>query len=100
MFGTVRMCVLGLFECVGVFECVCVCVCWDCSNVCVCVCTLCVRVCCEGGGAKMHARGCTMYIPAAVLFSYLSINMEASIKWAPQHVCTLRDFSQTLPLWL
>ena len=48
----------------------------------------------------MHVRGCTIYIPAAVLFSYLSINMEASIKWATRHVCTLQDFSHTLPLWL
>ena len=48
---------------------------------CVCVCMHSVCMCAaRGGGAKMHVRGCTIYIPAAVLFSYLSINMEASIK--------------------
>ena len=56
------VCVLGLFECVCVYA------------LCVCMCAA------RGGGAKMHVRGCTIYIPAAVLFSYLSINMEASIK--------------------
>ena len=75
---------LGLFEfvCVlGLFECVCVCVLGLFECVCVCVYALCVCMCAaRGGGAKMHVRGCTIYIPAAVLFSYLSINMEASIK--------------------